>query len=70
MPKTKDIQSDFRYIRIKVPRKDFDRFQSSYPELESLYLNRAFYYALKSRDNFDSIFWSCANRASGLEKEI
>lgn len=70
MPKTKDIQSDFRFIRVKIPRKDFESFSRSYPDLENLYLTRAFYFALKSRENFDQIFWSDVNKGSGLSMEV
>lgn len=69
MPKIKDVQSDYRYIRIKVPRADFDTFENAYPDLASLYLTRSFYYALKSRENFDQIFWLGINKNICIPEE-
>lgn len=54
--KTKDTQ-DFVRIQVKIPMQSWKAFQAAYPELHTLYLERAFNFAIKSRSNFDAIFW-------------
>lgn len=54
---SKPINSDTKTCTLRVDKKDLEMFNRLYPSLSSLFIQRCFKFALRSRNNFEKIFF-------------